>query len=507
MLKQKTFIAILIKFSGSILGIVSVFFVAHYMGPEALGIINTSLAFVSLFIIVGDFGFGLAHIKRVSEGYNIGNCISTFKRIKFVLTVLMGLSAVITLYVIKYFTGSYPLDEKYLPIFYIILASSMLTNYFNFIPNTFSAKIETTKEGIIVVSNKFFVSLFRIIAAMVGLSVIYLAWGTLFGAIISIFVSLFLFRKYPRGKFEKDIFISYKKYAIPSLAVLVISVVLIQLDKLFLAYFCDVKEVGYYTGAQGFAMILTFISSVFLGLLMPTYSSLFSENKIEEIKSLAYRVERYISLLIMPIGVFMIIFSDEIRLIVLGLEFSKSSNIIAVLIMGAMFAIFSQPYSSQLLGAGLIKKSVKIGIIVLVTDVVLNIILIPDSILGINLFGLGGLGAAISMAIATFIGALLGRYYAFKTTNSKPNYKILLHLIVALIPFLALKYFSIEELIGLNIIVTLIIIALTGSLLYLVILWLIGDVKKVDLTYYISILSPSLMKKYFKSEFSNESDK
>lgn len=507
MLKQKTLISIIFNVSSSLIGLVSVFFVAQYMGPKALGVINSSVAFASLFVIIGDLGFGLAHQKRVSEGMDLGVCIGTFKRIKLVLTLLMAIAVIGSFLLIKAITGIYPIEEEYLGIFAIILVSSLITNYYNYIPNTFGAKIEKTKEGIIFLSNKFLVGLFRSITAAIGLGIIYLAWGTLLGAIISSIIAILLFKKYPVKKFDRGIYKSYQKYAFPSLAVLIISVVLVQLDKIFLAYFANTTEVGYYTGAQGFVMILTFVSSIFISLLMPTYSSLFAENRINEVRSLASRVERYISILIMPVGVFIILFSNEIRLLLLGPQFEPSSIILSVLAIGAMFTIFSQPYSSQLLGAGLMKTSVRIGLWVLIIDILLNIVLIPESLFGIKLFGLGGLGAAISMTIATLFGALLGRFYAFKTTNSTPNYKILVHLIAALIPFMLLKYFDLNKQLDFNIIIYLFLIVILGEILYLAILWIMKELNKEDIRYYLSIMSLSLMRKYLKSEFNESNDK
>ena len=57
--------------------------------PEALGIIGFAMAFLALFNIVADLGFSRAHVKRVSEGKDLGTCIGTYAAVKLVLTGLM----------------------------------------------------------------------------------------------------------------------------------------------------------------------------------------------------------------------------------------------------------------------------------------------------------------------------------------------------------------------------------------------------------------------------------
>ena len=57
--------------------------------PEALGIIGFAMAFLALFNIIADLGFSRAHIKRISEGKDLGTCIGTYVAIKIFLIGLM----------------------------------------------------------------------------------------------------------------------------------------------------------------------------------------------------------------------------------------------------------------------------------------------------------------------------------------------------------------------------------------------------------------------------------
>jgi len=128
MLKQKSFLSFLLNIFSSLLGFVSVFFVSRYMGPEAMGAFSSSTAFVALFAIFGDFGFGIAHYKKVSEGQDLGKCIATFFRIRLVTTLIMGAVTLLVFYGSYFIGGKYPVEAKYMSLFYIVFISGLIGN-------------------------------------------------------------------------------------------------------------------------------------------------------------------------------------------------------------------------------------------------------------------------------------------------------------------------------------------------------------------------------------------
>lgn len=68
------------------------FVLAKFWGsfaPTALGIVGFAIAFLALFSFISDLGFGGAHIKRISEGKDLGKCIGTYAAIQLVLITTM----------------------------------------------------------------------------------------------------------------------------------------------------------------------------------------------------------------------------------------------------------------------------------------------------------------------------------------------------------------------------------------------------------------------------------
>jgi len=92
MIARKSFLIIASRFFTRFLGWIGLVILAKLWGgfaPEAMGIIGFSMAFLALFSIIGDLGFSRAHIKRISEGKDLGTCIGTYVAIKLFLIVLM----------------------------------------------------------------------------------------------------------------------------------------------------------------------------------------------------------------------------------------------------------------------------------------------------------------------------------------------------------------------------------------------------------------------------------
>ena len=71
--------------------------VARVVGPQVLGIVAYAVAFVGLFASLSDLGFGSAHVKRVSEGWDVGQCMGMMWLAKAVALATMTVTVVLAL--------------------------------------------------------------------------------------------------------------------------------------------------------------------------------------------------------------------------------------------------------------------------------------------------------------------------------------------------------------------------------------------------------------------------
>ena len=91
----------------AIFGWIALLFVARKMGASALGEFSYALSLVGSFTFIAFFGFGMAHIKRISEGSNLGKCIGTFLSIRIFLTALM-----LSIFIVSYWYWTSVLDKE-----------------------------------------------------------------------------------------------------------------------------------------------------------------------------------------------------------------------------------------------------------------------------------------------------------------------------------------------------------------------------------------------------------
>jgi O-antigen/teichoic acid export membrane protein len=92
MIARKSFLIIISQFLLRFMGWIGLWILARNWGgfaPEAQGIVGFAISFLAIFNILGDLGFSRAHVKRISEGRDLGKCIGTFITIKLVLIGFM----------------------------------------------------------------------------------------------------------------------------------------------------------------------------------------------------------------------------------------------------------------------------------------------------------------------------------------------------------------------------------------------------------------------------------
>lgn len=498
MIAQKVSFAFFNNLVIHILGFVSLFFVARYMGPEALGIIAFGMAYVSIFGTLSSLGFGSAHIKRVSEGKDLGKCNGTYFIAKTSLTLVMAIVVMATIFISKFVRHQSFISREHEVVLYIILLSTVISNISMMFIITFGARKEIAKQEIPKLIEKVLVVLGKIIVALTGLGVIALAGANLLGAFIALLLFLYLFQGYPVSKPNREYLKSYVRFAIPVMFIGFLSDIAHNMDKVMIQFFWTTADVGFYAAAQRISVVLTYITTASATLLFPTISAYHSKNDMKAIRDLSNRAERYLSMVIFPIVALVFIFARPICVGLLGSDFAPSASLLIVLILVVLVNGTTVPYSLQIGGTNRIVLAAKLSTVVFVLDIVLNFLFVPRELAGLRLLGLGGFGAALSTLISMTVGAILFRIYAFKISGSKMNLGFLRHLVAALITCLVLHVLSssMSEIP----IYFLVAFGFIGIGVYVVILILFREFDMKDLRFFLRIANPKQLKKYALTE-------
>ncbi|MBN2602958.1 MAG: flippase [Candidatus Thermoplasmatota archaeon] len=522
MIARKSMLVVISTFTARILGWIYFFVLAKLWGnftPRAIGVIGFAISFIELFNIISDLGFNAAHVKRISEGKNISECLATFTVIKIILTSLMIIIflSIKTIFSIQFFDATTENAIFILLIYYIFLDFYQIA-YF-----TFEGTREVVKRELMTIMQSVKTPLI-IIIGLAGVSsenikplitwpeflkpfqtyISIHTYGSLAMAylISSVFIFItgfWLLRKYQFGKPNWGLFKGYIKFALPTVLLSTMHIISTNVDKVMLGYFWTSTEVGYYFSVQQFFQIILIISGSVGIVLFPSISEFHSKKDFVKIEKTTHLAERYISLSIMPIVVVVVVFSKQIINTMLNDSFLPASTLLSFLTIYAFIASLMIPYYSLIKGYDKPILLTIIGCIMFLINVVLNYLLIPQWGL-LSSFGVyAHTGAGFATSISGFIG-LIGyllaakKYTGFKLMQRYMPY----HLFAGII--MGVSIYLINNFISLTRWYHLIIFSVLGLLVYLVVLYILKEFKKEDLNFFLKMFHIKSMVSYIKSE-------
>jgi len=536
MIARKSFLIVFFSFFSDFLAWIGIVVLAKIWGgfaPEALGVVGFAISFVGIFEVISDLGFTSAHIKRVSEGKDIGKCIGTFIAIKIILTILMvfGIFLIIFLMQNIFHTGFY--DATTYSVIIVIIFYSIFNKLQYISLGTFAGTGEFAKYQISKLFENLVKTPLTIVVALAGVSVLgyniaptvswpdFLqplqkfisthAYGSLavtyvIGATAVFFVGLFFMRKYPIKKPDIDLGKNYLTFAFPIMITSIVGTISTNVDKVMIGYFWTNVEVGYYFTIQ---RILIFINILYLSIgtvLFPTISNYYAKKNFDKIKSTVKLAERYISMIVIPPIFFILIFANPFINILLDSAFLPAAPVLSVLLFWALIQALTAPYINLVSGMNRPGVLAKINITVFLTNIILNFLIIPKNGI-LSGFGISGpTGAAVATVIAfsiSFFGfrGFVKKMLDIRLFQSHTPRHIIAGIVMGLSLYFVGYYINLFPVIYWYI---LLLYAGFGLLIYLTVLFLLKEFNKKDFNFFLDIIHPKQMLSYIKSEFKNK---
>jgi len=163
-----------------------------------------------------------------------------------------------------------------------------------------------------------------------------------------------------------------------------------QVNRLILGIYLDSTSVGIYTLSDTIAMLSVFILSSFNSIFASIIADLYHNKQYETLKNMYSNITRWIVLLTAPITLWMIIFSKEI-LSIFGREYAAGNLVLIFLTLGQFVNAFVGSNGLMLSMSGHQKFEMINGVVVALSNILLNIFLVPK---------LGIVGSAIAGSIA-----------------------------------------------------------------------------------------------------------
>jgi O-antigen/teichoic acid export membrane protein len=247
-------------------------------------------------------------------------------------------------------------------------------------------------------------------------------------------------------------------------------------DRYVIGILLGTAFVGYYAPGYTLGNIILMILSPFTTLLPAVLVSYYEENKINEIKVYLTYSLKYFLLIAIPSAFGLSVLSKPILLILTTPEIAINGYLVTpfVTLSALLFGIYG-----IIVNLLVLKKKTRITGIIWVIAAILNLCL---NILFVPYFGI--LGAAAVTLFTYAIAFILTLYYTFKYFDFDFDFKFMLKSIIASI-LMSLIIILIKP----NGILSIITTVLMGVVIYFLILFILGGIKKEEYKFIINLIS------------------
>jgi len=387
---------------GNFLGMVNQIVLGRFLGPENYGLFNLSMSVVMIAGTICVFGlFGSLpriipfHIKK-----NERNAVRSVIEFGSLFSLSVGILLAVALYLLS--------DRLAVAVFHDPRLAPALKIFSFAIP---LHGLQQVAQGVIrgFKAAKYEALVFHIGSRIVTISVFLLSVvliQRLYGAIIAFTAGILVTTIVAMWLIRKRIFPDYLKHPRVPVARSVLSfgwplaltgfvyLFVTKTDKLMLGYFLSSKDVGIYSPAVVMASLLDFVNSAFKYRFLPTASEYFSKNDMGSLEPLYKSTSRWSFLVVYPIFLFILVFPKELLTLLYGGEYVGGYMALIVLALGIAVNDFSGTSANMLVAGGRTRLNLLCEIIAAVTNIGLNILLIP-------IFGIVGAAMATAMSYVT----------------------------------------------------------------------------------------------------------
>lgn len=383
--------------AGNVLGMVNQIILGRFLGPENYGLFNLSMSVVMIGGAICVFGFFGSLPRIIPFHFRMGerNVVRSVMDFTSLFSVSLGVVLTVVLYLLSdRLAVAVFHDPKLAPALKVFSFAIPLHGLHQVAQGAVrgfkAAKYEALVFAIgsrIVTISVFLLSLF-VLHRLYGAIVAYNA-----GVLATTVVAFWLIRrrifpdygKLPRVPVARSVLSFTWPIALTGFTFLFIS----KTDKVLLGYFLTSEDVGIYTPAVLIASLLEFFNSAFKYRFLPTASEFFSRNDMSGLKPLFKSTSKWSFLVVYPIFLFILVFPKEILTLLYGSQYIRGYVALVVLSLGIAVNDFSGTSANILVAGGRTKLNLCCEIIAAVTNIVLNLVLIP-------IYGI--LGAAIATA-------------------------------------------------------------------------------------------------------------
>jgi len=371
---KNTIYQVLGHFTHLVLNVVTIGFIARYLGVEGYGKFSLILVILTSFIIFTDFGINDIVVRELSKD------MSKASRVIFdliFLKLLMGLAAmglsILTVFLLNY-------SKEYLSLICWTSVALIFVSLGSIGNNiVFRVNLWMERSAIAILAKDIAFIAFVYLAISFKASILAFIWAILFANFVNLITIFILMRDVkinPLVPFDFHLWKKIFRNALPlGLAYLVVTLYA-GIDTILLDKIVGEAAVGYYQAAYRFIFQAIFIPVAFVNSIFPFMAEYWKNNR-EKLKILFQKANDYIAIIAIPLGIFGYIIAPKLILLIYGEEYFPSILSLRILIWGVVIMYFGIVCGYMMVALNEQRKSLIINIFALIINVSLNLLLIP----------------------------------------------------------------------------------------------------------------------------------
>ena len=382
-----TFIQIIGKGITTAIAVVMLAYLARYLRVDGYGDYTTIFAFLGFFAIIADMGLYTVAVREMAKRpdaspHILGNIFS--------LRILFAILLLAIAPVIGWIVPAYGMDVK-LGILVGTLASFFILSN-QMVVSVFQTNLRMDRLVIgDIVARSVLLGLVLLFITQ-GYSLVAFVWANVIANVVLFVISFMLSRRFVRFSFGFDF--SYWKHiikeALPLGIIIVLGLIYFKIDTIMLSLMKDSEAVGIYGAPYKILEILITIPAMFMGSVLPVVTRYIEKGERGRVQESFKKSFDFMAILALPLLVGTFILAEPLVVLVLGVDFMASVEVLRYLIFAVFIIFFGTIIGYFAVAADLQRHLVWAYILSVVVNVVGNLILIPNySYIGASIATIG----------------------------------------------------------------------------------------------------------------------
>ncbi len=403
--------------------------IARYLGVNDFGILSFGVSFNCLTTVLLDLGLTTYSIRDMSRDTDL---ISEYIGRLIPLKILLGIFTFVLTLIILILMGY---DHISIEVTLILVFQIFFMSLGSLIGGAFQALRKLKYSSISGIIYSLVQLSMILIGVYLDLGLIFITCAYVAGYLVQVIYLYIELRKYQKPKIEVNISFWKKclKFSLPFALTALFYSIYYSIDVVMLSYLVGDVATGLYNSAYKIISVLNTFFPIYQAVVFPLMSKMF--NNSDDLMKLSFNKSiKYLLLILLPLSLGIIAYTDQIVVLVYGNAYIASSTIMRILIW-TVILLFVNGAITTLLNASNKEVSVtKIYAAASIFNVLLNILLI--SVYNYN-------GAALATVISE-IFILLLMYYVVRNTKYCPErgiWKDIVKIVIAsVVMFAALQF-------------------------------------------------------------------